>query len=94
MAPPPGAPPTPAAPAQDAATVALAQDKLAAMASGMGGGDTGEEEDFYDGKTQAMELKPAIKNADGTYTCAYCSTPLPPDVKATCPKCNNIVIGL
>jgi len=53
-----------------------------------------EEEEFYEGKTQAMELKPATRNADGTYSCAYCSGVLPPDVKATCPHCGQIVIGL
>jgi uncharacterized paraquat-inducible protein A len=53
-----------------------------------------DEGEFYEGKTQAMELKPAIRNADGTHSCAYCNNVLPPDTKATCASCGNIVIGL
>jgi hypothetical protein len=53
-----------------------------------------EEDDFYSGKTQAMELKPVIRNPNGTFTCAYCNNMIPPGSKATCPSCGNFLIGM
>ena len=81
------------APAVDAAP-AQAPAAAEPPAAAQGSPEADEEDEFYSGKTQAMELKPALRNADGTYSCAYCNNVLPPDVKATCPHCHNIVIGL
>ena len=97
-APPAQAPPAAAltAPGPPAAAPEVDAAPTAADPPAAAQGTPGEEEEdeFYSGKTQAMELKPAVRNADGTYSCAYCNNILPPDVKATCPSCQNIVIGL
>jgi hypothetical protein len=53
-----------------------------------------DEEEIYGGKTQALEIKPVVRQPDGSYACGYCSNRLPPDAKATCPFCGAFLIGM
>jgi hypothetical protein len=93
----------PAAPSaqNEVPTVALDSQALAGMkamsaqpGAPQAGAPKAGEDDFYSGKTQAMELRPVIRNPNGTFTCAYCNNMIPPGAKATCPSCGNFLIGM
>jgi hypothetical protein len=90
----PGQPNAPVSPvAHNAPIVATAQPSLQQTGEKTPAVQTDANPDmFFEDKTQAMEIKTAVNNNDGTWTCGYCNVLLPEDNSATCHACGGVVI--